>query len=161
MTSANGCGTRSNRRAIPHRFETCGYVAVHNTDADSGMWRISKLDSRHVDGKTTYTIETERQMIYAKAALSLADQLTAVKALRRKAEVTSKEEFKKRAEEAKKQEKQKNDEAKRREKQKNDEAKRQEKQKNDDAKRQERWKKTLAIAKEDKKRAEEAKKRAA
>jgi hypothetical protein len=52
---------RKNRRLIPHRMEACGYVPVRNPAADSGLWVIL--------GK--------RQAIYAKATLSLRDQLAA------------------------------------------------------------------------------------
>jgi hypothetical protein len=31
---------RTNRRVVPHRMETCGYVAVRNTGADDGLWKI-------------------------------------------------------------------------------------------------------------------------
>ncbi len=31
---------RKNRRAIPHRLETCGYVSVRNTNQKQGMWII-------------------------------------------------------------------------------------------------------------------------
>jgi hypothetical protein len=32
---------RRNRRAIPHRFEQCGYIPVRNDAADDGPWKIS------------------------------------------------------------------------------------------------------------------------
>jgi hypothetical protein len=48
---------RKNRRAIPHRFEKGGFVPVRS-DADDGLWVISK----------------RRQVIYARATLSLAEQ---------------------------------------------------------------------------------------
>ena len=56
---------RKNRRVIPHRLEACDYVAVRNTDAKDGLWKI--------DGK--------RQVIYAKITLSIADQIKAARAL--------------------------------------------------------------------------------
>jgi len=31
---------RANRRAVPHRMETCGYTPVRNPDADDGLWKI-------------------------------------------------------------------------------------------------------------------------
>jgi Family of unknown function (DUF5906) len=52
---------RRNRRQMPHRFEQCGYVPVRNDAANDGLWPIN--------GK--------RQVIYAKASLSLRDQLVA------------------------------------------------------------------------------------
>jgi hypothetical protein len=58
---AEWLGDRKNRRAIPHRLENCGYVPVRNRDADDGLWKINN----------------RRQAIYAKAALSLADQISA------------------------------------------------------------------------------------
>ena len=55
---------RKNRRAIPHRFERCGYVPVRN-DVNDGLWVISG----------------RRQVIYARSKLSLADQIRAAKRL--------------------------------------------------------------------------------
>ena len=55
---------RKNRRAIPHRFERCGYVPVRN-DVNEGLWIISG----------------RRQVIYARSELSLADQIRAAKRL--------------------------------------------------------------------------------
>jgi hypothetical protein len=57
---------RKNRRVIPHRMERCGYMPVRNPDADDGLWRF---------GET-------RRVIYAKTALSLAQQLKAAKTIR-------------------------------------------------------------------------------
>jgi hypothetical protein len=56
---------RKNRRTIPHRLERCGYVAVRNPDRDDGLW----------------IVEGARQVIYAKAALSVADQLRGARGL--------------------------------------------------------------------------------
>jgi hypothetical protein len=50
---------RKNRRIVPHRFEEAGYVPVRNDLAHDGLWKVK--------GK--------RQVIYAKASLSVADQL--------------------------------------------------------------------------------------
>jgi hypothetical protein len=52
-----------NRRAIPHRLEACGYVALRNDLAKSGLWVVG--------GK--------RMIVYAKAALSIRDQHLALK----------------------------------------------------------------------------------
>jgi len=52
---------RKNRRAIPHRLERCGYVPARNPDAIDGLW---KLNDR-------------RQAVYAKANLTLPDQIAA------------------------------------------------------------------------------------
>jgi Family of unknown function (DUF5906) len=52
---------RKNRRQIPYRFEQCGYVPVRNGAAKDGLWVINQA----------------RQVIYAKASLSLHDQLAA------------------------------------------------------------------------------------
>ena len=52
---------RKNARRIPHRLEACGYVAVRNDGAKDGLWKI--------DGR--------RQVIYAKAELSLRDRVRA------------------------------------------------------------------------------------
>jgi hypothetical protein len=43
-----------NRRAIPHRMESCGYVPVRNDTAKDGLWKINNA----------------RQAIYAKRELS-------------------------------------------------------------------------------------------
>lgn len=56
---------RRNRRAIPHRFEQCGYTPVRNDGAKDGLWKINRA----------------RQAVYAKATLSLRDQLVAARAL--------------------------------------------------------------------------------
>lgn len=58
---------RKNRRAIPHRMEKAGvgYVPVRNKDAKDGLWKIA--------GK--------RQVIYAKKALLLRDQIVASRRL--------------------------------------------------------------------------------
>lgn len=53
---------RKNRRAIPHRFEQCGYAPVRNDAADDGRWRIN--------GK--------RVVAYALKTLSVRDRLQAV-----------------------------------------------------------------------------------
>jgi hypothetical protein len=58
---------RKNRRAIPHRLEGCGYVAVGSTTKDH-LWVVN--------GK--------RQAIYARADLPLADQFRAAEALVRR-----------------------------------------------------------------------------
>jgi Family of unknown function (DUF5906) len=56
---------RKNRRAIPHRMEKCSYVPVRNEDADDGLWKIND----------------RRQVVYAKAALSLRDRIAAAQKL--------------------------------------------------------------------------------
>jgi hypothetical protein len=56
---------RKNRRSIPHRMERCGYVPVRNPDADDGRWKL----------------QDKRLVIYAKAQLSLRDQIAAARKL--------------------------------------------------------------------------------
>jgi hypothetical protein len=56
---------RKNRRALPHRFEQCGYVPVRNDTANDGLWRING----------------RRQVIYAKDSLSVADRIRAAREL--------------------------------------------------------------------------------
>jgi hypothetical protein len=56
---------RKNRRAVPHRMERCGYAPVRNPDADDGLWKL----------------QDRRQVVYAKARLSLRDQIIAVRRL--------------------------------------------------------------------------------
>src|SRR5262249_60983591 len=53
---------RKNRRAIPHRMESAGYVSVRNDTADDGLWKS--------DGK--------RQVNYARNNLPLRDRIAAV-----------------------------------------------------------------------------------
>lgn len=57
---------RKNRRNIPYRLETAGYVPVRNDDADDGLWKLL--------GK--------RQVVYALKTLSLHDRIAAVAVLR-------------------------------------------------------------------------------
>jgi hypothetical protein len=46
---------RRNRRAIPHRFEDCGYVAVSNPKDTEGRWKIN--GTRHtIYGKASLTV---------------------------------------------------------------------------------------------------------
>jgi Family of unknown function (DUF5906) len=56
---------RKNRRLIPHRMESCGYLPVHNGGAKDGLWKIND----------------KRQAIYGNSDLSLADQLKAARGL--------------------------------------------------------------------------------
>jgi hypothetical protein len=56
---------RKNRRAIPHRLEKCGYVPIRNDARENGLWVINET----------------RQVIYAKATLSVRDQLAAARDL--------------------------------------------------------------------------------
>lgn len=57
---------RRNRRAIPHRLEDAGYVAVRNKHADDGLWKIGG----------------RRQVAYAKKTMTIRDQIEAVERLR-------------------------------------------------------------------------------
>jgi hypothetical protein len=56
---------RRNRRAIPHRMERAGYVSVRNPNHERGLWVIKGV----------------RQVIYAQARLSPADQFRAARTL--------------------------------------------------------------------------------
>ena len=56
---------RRNRRIIPHRLERCGYVPVRNDTAKDGFWNVFG----------------RRQVIYAKATLSLRGRLVAASEL--------------------------------------------------------------------------------
>jgi hypothetical protein len=58
---------RKNRRTIPHRLEQCGYVPVRNDTAESGLFVINR----------------QRQVVYAKAELSVRDQFAAARILAR------------------------------------------------------------------------------
>jgi hypothetical protein len=53
---------RRNRRSIPHRMETCGYLPVRNDGAADGHWKINGT----------------RQAVYSRRELSLKAQLEAV-----------------------------------------------------------------------------------
>jgi hypothetical protein len=52
---------RRNRRALPHRLERCGYVAVRNPDAKDGIWKI----------------QGTRQRIYARTSLAPRERTAA------------------------------------------------------------------------------------
>jgi hypothetical protein len=56
---------RKNRRAIPHRLERCGYVAVHYDGAKDKLWKING----------------RRQAIYGNSNLSTRSRLEAAKRL--------------------------------------------------------------------------------
>jgi Family of unknown function (DUF5906) len=64
-TFAEWLNDRKNRRAIPHRFEDCGYVAVPNPHDTEGRWKI--------DGT--------RHTIYGKASLTVHDRVAAARKL--------------------------------------------------------------------------------
>jgi Family of unknown function (DUF5906) len=52
---------RRTRRQIPHRLESAGYTPVRNPGAEDGLWKIG----------------AKRQVVYAKATLSLSDRRAA------------------------------------------------------------------------------------
>jgi hypothetical protein len=54
---------RKNSRKLPHRFEACGYAPLRNGDAKDGLWKIGD----------------RRQVIYARAELSVKEQRAAVR----------------------------------------------------------------------------------
>ena len=56
---------RKSRRAIPHRLERCGYIAVRS-NAKDGFW----------------VIDGQRQAIYADGKLSVQDQYAAAERLK-------------------------------------------------------------------------------
>jgi phage/plasmid primase-like uncharacterized protein len=58
---------RKNRRQIPHRLESAGYVAVRNDSAEDGLWKISG----------------RRQAVYARRELSERDRFIAARVLAR------------------------------------------------------------------------------
>jgi Family of unknown function (DUF5906) len=53
---------RRNRRSVPHRMERCGYTQLRNPNTSDGRW---KLRGRN-------------QVVYAKASLSVGEQISAV-----------------------------------------------------------------------------------
>ncbi len=56
---------RRSRRSVPHKFERVGYVPVRNPEAKDGMFKVGD----------------RRQMVYARAELSLAEQIREARAL--------------------------------------------------------------------------------
>jgi hypothetical protein len=56
---------RKNRRAVPHRFEQCGYVPVRNDASKQGLWVIAG----------------NRQVVYAKEELPVGERLRAASEL--------------------------------------------------------------------------------
>jgi hypothetical protein len=67
---------RRNRRALPHRLGSRGYVPVRNPDAKTGLWKIDQT----------------WQTIYAKNALNLEQRLSAARKRRRKRQKDQKSE---------------------------------------------------------------------
>jgi hypothetical protein len=65
---ADWLADRKNRRAIPHRFERCGYAPIRNDAAKDGLW----------------VIRGTRQVVYARTELSMRDRFAAASALARK-----------------------------------------------------------------------------
>ena len=62
---------RKNLRAIPHRLERCGYGAVRNPDAGSGLWPVR--------GK--------RQVVYGRKEKTVRELVAAVRQMKRETEV--------------------------------------------------------------------------
>jgi hypothetical protein len=56
-------GDRKNRRALPHRLESCGYSSVPNPDAKDTLWKAFG----------------SRQTVYAKSTMSVRDRIAAVR----------------------------------------------------------------------------------
>jgi hypothetical protein len=56
---------RRNRRSIPHRMERCGYTQVRNPNTEDGRWKL----------------QGKNQVVYAKASLSVRDQMAAARRL--------------------------------------------------------------------------------
>jgi hypothetical protein len=56
---------RKNRRAIPHRLESCEYTPVRNDAAKDGLWKI----------------QGARQVVYARQDLSIRDRINAAQKL--------------------------------------------------------------------------------
>jgi hypothetical protein len=54
---------RRSRRAIPHRFERCGYVPCHNPDSQDGRW----------------TISGRNQIVYVQTRMAPRNQFTAAR----------------------------------------------------------------------------------
>jgi hypothetical protein len=68
---------RRNARAIPHRMETCGYVAVRNPAAEHNRWRY-RVSKQGTNGTMHQQFEVQ---IYARVELSGGAQISAAKAL--------------------------------------------------------------------------------
>jgi hypothetical protein len=56
---------RKNRRVIPHRLESCGYVPVRNDASKDGLWKV----------------QGKRQAVYARVELPVRDQISAAREL--------------------------------------------------------------------------------
>lgn len=56
---------KRNRRAIPHRMETCGYVPIRQQGPEDGLWKIGK----------------KRVTIYAKSSLEISERYKAAEEL--------------------------------------------------------------------------------
>lgn len=56
---------RKSRRSLPHKFERAGYAPVRNPDSDDGLFRV----------------RGRRQVVYARRALPLAEQVRAARKL--------------------------------------------------------------------------------
>jgi hypothetical protein len=74
---------RNKRKAIPHKLEQVGYVRTSNPDNKvQGIWTIKTWQSRRDDGGQCDFVQVkQRQAVYAKASLSYAEQVKAVRTM--------------------------------------------------------------------------------
>jgi hypothetical protein len=81
---------RTKSKAVAHRLEACGYVHAKNPDNKQGVWIIKTWWLR--PGAKLPEQVSHRHHVYAKASLSFAAQVNAVRAMIAKVEAKSKEE---------------------------------------------------------------------
>jgi hypothetical protein len=72
---------RKNRRAVPHKLESCGYEAVQNPDNKQGLWTVAVGITKDRDKPGRWRIENDRVAIYVKIDLAMDAQITAARTL--------------------------------------------------------------------------------
>src|SRR5205814_491720 len=76
---AQWIGDRATRKSIPHKLEQCGYVRTPNPDnKKQGIWTIK---TPRIELGKAVEVVGQRQHVYAKASLSYADQVKAVRTM--------------------------------------------------------------------------------
>jgi hypothetical protein len=82
LTIANGSlaewlSDRRNRRALPHRMERCGYVAVKNPKARDGLWKV-KGARRVIYARRELTVSEQLDVVYRKVVAAPFDEARGV-----------------------------------------------------------------------------------
>ena len=78
MTPPNSSTNSKNKRAIPHKFKSCGYTKLHNPAAKSGLWRV-EIERKGFSATEPAKVESKRHVIYARDDLSEAERRAAAK----------------------------------------------------------------------------------